>query len=350
MYGRRARYCPMKPVWRGEQISELMMIAALGIPSAFAAWGFEAARQLAQAAAPKLPNLWVDRLDSVDQDEHSPVLICSQFPSRPLRDLLSAHPIPLLVFISNGADALAYQRRHQPILQEAIRTVGASIALIGDCAPQKRALFLDAADRVPADRLLWAMAAHFGLDVSDGAIARLLGVLGPLPVVEDASGPLIDAADQGVASLVLENGIANLRDADVVLKSIWPHRVFYSGDSPNEEAPLVIDATGGSRVLYYGPYFHLAEGQWRAELTLGFTREAVGLPLKVSAYGPGLLGEARIQPRQEGIFAAQFTFVVSEPEHPVEFHVRTEEGAIEGKIALAQAELTHLGPGDGPAN
>lgn len=110
------------------------------------------------------------------------------------------------------------------------------------------------------------------------------------------------------------------------------------------------DATGGSRVLYYGPYFHLAEGQWRAELTLGFTKEAVGLPLKVSAYGPGLLGEARIQPRQEGIFAAQFTFVVSEPEHPVEFHVRTEEGAIEGKIALGQAELTHLGRGDVPAN
>ena len=104
-----------------------------------------------------------------------------------------------------------------------------------------------------------------------------------------------------------------------------------------------MDATGGSRVLYYGPYFHLAEGLWRAKLTLGFTKEAIGLPLKMSALGPGLLGEARLRPRQEGIFAAQFSFSVIEPEHPVEFHVRTEEGAIEGRIALGQAELVHLG-------
>ena len=149
--------------------------------------------------------------------------------------------------------------------------------------------------------------------------------------------------DDGVITLVLENGIAHLRDASIPLKSIWPHRVFFAGDRPNEEAPLVIDATGGSRVLYYGPYFHLAEGRWKAKITLGFTKEAVGLPLKISAYGPSLLGEARVKPRQEGIFAAQFNFDVKEPEHPIEFHVRTEEGAIEGRIALGQVELSHLG-------
>jgi hypothetical protein len=320
------------------------------MPSAFGAWGFQAARQLAQAARPALEHIWVDRLDACDRDERSPVLICSQFPSRPLRELLLAHPIPLVVFTSSVAAALQHQRGHQPILQEAIRTIGASVALIGDCAPQRRALFLDAGDGLPADRLLRLMAGHFGLDLPDEALSRLQGTLGPPPAVEDRAGPDIPAADHGIAALVLESGVANLRDADAPLKSIWPHRVFYSGDRPNEEAPLVMDATGGSRVLYYGPYFHLAEGRWSAELTLGFTKEAVGLPLKLSAYGPGLLAETRVQSRREGVFAAQFTFDVSEPEHPVEFHVRTEEGAIEGRIALGQAELTHLGRGDPAAN
>ncbi len=61
--------------------------------------------------------------------------------------------------------------------------------------------------------------------------------------------------------------------------------------------------------------------------------------MKIAAYGPGLLGEASLRAKQEGIFAARFTFTVTEPENPVELHVRTEEGAIEGRIALGQVEL-----------
>jgi hypothetical protein len=176
--------------------------------------------------------------------------------------------------------------------------------------------------------------------LSGEATSALLEALGPVPAAQ-AGGLAKD--DEGIVASVLGNSIAHLLDAMVPIKSIWPHYVFFSGDRPNEEAPLIADATGGSRVLYYGPYFHLAEGRWRATLTLGFTKEAVGLPLKISALGPGLLGEARFRPRQEGIFAAPFSFVVTEPEHPVELHIRTEEGAIEGRIALGQVELSHVG-------
>ncbi len=88
----------------------------------------------------------------------------------------------------------------------------------------------------------------------------------------------------------------------------------------------------------------MAQGTWQASLTLGFSKDAVGLPMKISAYGPGLLGEASLRPKQEGIFAARFSFTVTEPEQPVELHVRTEEGAIEGRIALGQVELDWLPP------
>ncbi|WP_327526730.1 hypothetical protein [Bosea sp. (in: a-proteobacteria)] len=319
------------------------MIAVLGMPCAFAAWGFEVARRLAQASDPSLAPIWVDRMDAFAHDEASPLLVCSQFPPRSLRRMLRERRIPLIVFVTNGMDALRYQRQLQPVLLEAVRTVGASVALIGDCDPQQYALLFDATDRPDAGGVVRAMASHIGLAVTDDLVAEVLAWTGPIPTSEAASGPAFTMADEGIVTLVLENGVAHLRDAAISLKSVWPHRVFFAGDRPNEEAPLVIDATGGSRVLYYGPYFHLAEGRWRAQMTLGFTKEAVGLPLKVLAYGPGLLGEARIRPLQEGIFAARFTFTVSEPEHPVEFHVRTEEGAIEGRIALGQAELSHLG-------
>lgn len=298
-------------------------------------------RHLAQAAYPDLQQRWIDRSDHFEPDATARLLVCSQFPSRSLREAVLTHEVPHVVFTTSGIDAVGYQRQSQPALIEAVRTIGASVAMLGDCQPQKRALFLDASTLPSAEFAIRIIADHIGCGIPADLTEALLASIGPMPAPQATS--TFTEAEEGIVTLVLENGIAHLRDASVPLKSIWPHRVFFSGDRPNEEAPLVVDATGGSRILYYGPYFHLAEGRWRAKLTLGFTKEAVGLPLKMSAYGPNLLGEARLRPRQEGIFAAQFSFSVTEPEHPVEFHVRTEEGAIEGRIALGQAELTHLG-------
>lgn len=318
-----------------------MTVVVLGIPSRFAAWGFEAVRRIAQVSDPSLQPLWVDRYDTVELDALGQTLICANFPSRSLRNALYAQPVPVILFTTSGLDAVSFQRQGQPALIEAVRTVGCSIALVGDCRPCGPVLHLDAASLLSAAAIVTVLARHMGQDLPSAEATAMIEALGPVPTGQ-ADG--LAEADLGIITLVLENSAAHLRDAAVPIKSIWPHRVFFSGDRPDEEAPLVADATGGSRVLYYGPYFHLAEGRWRAKVTLGFTKEAVGLPLRISAFGAGLLGEARFRPRQEGIFAAPFSFTVTEPEHPVELHIRTEEGAIEGRIALGQVELSHVGP------
>lgn len=318
-----------------------MTTIALGMPGAFAAWGFEALRLLVQAARPGQAPRWIDRFDAYEHEAGARGFVCSQFPSRALRDALLEHDMPVVLFTTSGADAASYQlEHHQSSILEAVRTISASVALISDCRRPGRTLVLDESDELGPEQLLLIMALHLGIELPSGAMGAVLSALGPRPPRQAGGRPLSES-EEGIVTLVLENAIAHLRDANVPLKSVWPHRVFFSGDRPDEEAPLVADATGGSRILYYGPYLHLAEGRWRAKLTLGFTKEAIGLPIKVSALGPGLLGEARLRPRQEGIFAAQFSFLVSEPEHPVEFHIRTEEGAIEGRIALGQVDLTH---------
>lgn len=317
-----------------------MLIAALGIPSAFAAWGFEVVRHLTQVTHPGMPRHWIDKSDPFEHDPAADLLVCSSFPSRALREVLSTRQIPTVVFATSALDAVNQRRPHHAVLREAVGAIGASIGLIGDCHPQKRALFLDASDARSADSVIHAVAAHLGCELSSDLAAAVLAAAGPMPVY---SPPTFTEAEEGIVTLVLENSFAHLRDARVPLKSIWPHRVFLAGDRPNEEAPLVAEAAGGSRILFYGPYFYLAEGRWRVKLTLGFTKEAVGLPLKIWIQGPSLLGEALLRPRQEGIFAAQFTFTIADPEHPIEIQVWTAEGAIEGRIALGQAELTHLG-------
>lgn len=317
-----------------------MLIAALGIPSAFATWGFAVVRLLAHAIHPDMQQHWIDKTDPFEHDATANLLACSSFPSRALREVLSTGQVRTIVFTTSALDAVNHQRPHHTVLREAVGAIGASIVLIGGCHPQKHALFLDASDVTSADTVIRAVAAHLGCKWSSDLADAVLAAIGPMPVF---SPPAFPEAEEGIVTLVLENSLAHLRDARVPLKSIWPHRVFLAGDRPNEEAPLVAEATGGSRILFYGPYFHLAEGRWRVKLTLGFTKEAVGLPLKIWVQGPSLLGEALLRPRQEGIFAAQFNFTITDPEHPIEIQVWTAEGAIEGRIALGQAELTHLG-------
>ncbi len=317
-----------------------MLIAALGIPCAFTTWGFELVRHLTQAIHSGMQQHWIDKADPFEHDAAADRLICSSFPPRALREVLSTQQIPTIVFTTSALDTVNYQRPHHAVLREVVGAVGASIVLIGDCHPQKHALFLDASDVTSADTVIHAVAAHLDYNLSSDLADAVQAAAGPMPAF---SLPSFTEAEEGIVTLVLENSLAHLRNAGVPLKSIWPHRVFLAGDRPNEEAPLVAEATGGSRILFYGPYFHLSEGRWRVKLTLGFTKEAVGLPLKIWVQGPGLLGEARLRPRQEGIFAAQFGFTVVEPEHPIEIQVWTAEGAIEGRIALGQAELTHLG-------
>ena len=317
-----------------------MLITALGMPSAFAVWGFEVVRHLARATRPGLQQLWIDQNDAFEHDAAGDILVCAHCPSRPLREAVLTRQGRTIVFTTPALAAVSHQRQYCSALREAVASVGASIVLIGDCHPQKHSLFLDASNMLSAEGVIHSIAAHLGCDLSSDLIDAVLAAVGPMPIF---SLPTFTEAEEGIVTLALENCLAHLRDAGVPLKSIWPHRVFLAGDRPNEEAPLVAEATGGSRILFYGPYFHLAEGRWRVKLTLGFTKEVVGLPLKICIQGPSLLGEARLRPRQEGIFAAQFNFTVAEPEYPVEIQIWTAEGAIEGRIALGQAELTHLG-------
>ncbi|KQU54813.1 hypothetical protein ASG72_04160 [Bosea sp. Leaf344] len=317
-----------------------MIFLALGMPSQFSVWGFEALRRIVELEHGGIETIWFDRFDPVHRLDSQSAIANAYFPSRALSDKCLPEKSLGVFFTTSPVEATAYQMtKHGSTVAEALRTVGCSLALMQPLRGRRNILMIDQAPALNASTVIAAIARHFRISVPGEAAVEIERSIGP-PNRFKIDGSQFSEADESIATLVLGNAIGHFHDPSVPLKSIWPHRVFYSGDKPNEEAPLVTEATGASRVLYYGPYFHLAEGRWQAKLTLGFSKDAVGLPMKVAAYGPGLLGEANFRARQEGIFSARFNFSVTEPEHPVELHVRTEEGAIEGRIALGQVELT----------
>jgi hypothetical protein len=314
-----------------------MIFLALGAPSQFSAWGFEAFKRLVAAAEPSLPIRYVDRFDEVADDGGHGAMF-GQFPSRSLSALLRTAPARMVLFHASPAICVRYlMEAHACGFIDALRSNSASAALIADALEAGQPLVVVQAPGAKAVALLDRIARHFGLTIERGKLEAIIADLGPPP---SAAAAGLSEEEMAITEQVLGSAFAQLVDPDAELKVTWPYRVFLSGDRPNEAAGLVAEVVGASRVIYYGPYLHLKPGHWRARMTLGFSEDAKGLPFSVQAFGSRLLGEARVRPREAGIFAAEFVFEAGEPEHPIEFRIMNTEGAIEGRLALAQVELT----------
>jgi hypothetical protein len=207
----------------------------------------------------------------------------------------------------------------------------------------------------PARDIARRILDHLGFDLPPSACESLLGAFAG-PESEQAS---LEArlAHHVAGYAPLESAAADLAPGDVEIVNralapivqmtlaakpapiVWPTSVFFSGDQPGSPASLVADVTGGARILYYGPYFHLPPGHWSARMMIGFTEDARGLPFSIEVHAGVLLARATMQSVGKGVFHAAFQFVHEAPQNPVEIQVRSDEGAIGGKLALGRVEL-----------
>ncbi len=248
-----------------------MIFVSLGMPSLFSVWGFEVLRRIVASAHVEIESRWIDRFDIVDAKDATVALMKAYFPSRALSDVCLQPDSLAVIFTTPPTQAAAYQMAdHGSSFTEALRTIGCSLALLQRFAGRSNTLLIDHDKALTARKVIEAIAAHLRIDVPAYVIEDIEGSLGqPGALTVDIAA--IPDFDGNTATLVLGNAVGHLHDADVPLKTLWPHRVFFSGDKPNEAAPLITEATGASRVLYYGPYYHLAQGRWQASLTLGFS-------------------------------------------------------------------------------
>lgn len=167
-----------------------MTIVALGMPGGFSAWGFEALRLLLQVTRPEHVQHWIDRFDGYELDPDARAFVCSQFPSRGLRTAMLEHALPAILFTTSAAEAVSHQlAHHQGSLLEAVRTVGASVALIGDCRGQGRTLVLDEFDGLGAEQLVLVLALHLEISLPGSALAAVFAALGPRQPVKPLRAP-----------------------------------------------------------------------------------------------------------------------------------------------------------------
>jgi hypothetical protein len=338
-------------------------------PDAFGRWLIRVAFVALQAAHPGARMIHLDREDAPElpgDAGDAPVLYTAHYPGPRLMDYLDqrsngdspANPMPIVVGVATGLETIIdIMATASTTLDEALRPATASLSMLAsylsrdDCfwlfAPQRaeNAMFEPKAGELRR-QLLDNLGIPYFADVMDAmrleaailavqredraAYAKTVGLdAADIQLLQRVFLPLLEHLTSGTRSLVA-----------------WPRDVLITTDQDGGLNSTTVDVTGPARILYYGPYFHLPAGHWLVRVAIGFSNDISDLSFVVAIEAGGLVAHGRVQPMRGGLFKAEFPMLHTRPECGVEVIVRSEAGAIEGKIAVG---AVHFLPMQAPA-
>jgi hypothetical protein len=175
------------------------------------------------------------------------------------------------------------------------------------------------------------------------AVARLAGLTPPCSVAPCPPAP-ITAADRDADDALMRTYLQPLfmaasGNSHLVLS--WPREAFIDGDSPGNGLPAAIEVAGRARILAYGPYLPLPSGQWRATAYLGFSVDIEKMPFILEADTGSGIARGFFEVESGGIFTLALDFQVTDPLHPIELRLISQDSALEGQAALIEVQLEH---------
>ena len=328
----------------------------IAAPSVMGSWGLELVRDAAAALDLPLQVRILDRLDAVDLAAAPQVVYATQFPSESVLAVLKDGRLPIVAFIDDATEAIAYLRRTTGCtFIDALRSTTCGAVLNPSLFRGVSTLVLHRRVTMSADRVLEGALGHLGLRPPARKLADLKNKY--CATKPDSNGIEASLAQCVVGYKPLgswdnelsdeEHSIAEQALGPLVSMSLsddrppvtWPSGLFLSGDRPNERAPIVAEMMGAARIIYYGPYLYLPSGYWEGELVVGFSEDAIGSTFTVEVCGSALMARARFRAAQTGLFRGTFIFVHSKLQDPIELRFRNDRGAIEGKFGLAWVKL-----------
>ncbi|MHC5654072.1 hypothetical protein [Stappia sp. ICDLI1TA098] len=133
-----------------------------------------------------------------------------------------------------------------------------------------------------------------------------------------------------------------LLDGAPVERVEWPVRILMNAAKP--DLPFeggAIDMVGPARCLTFGPYLHLAPGDWEADIAFAVFDNLSGNSLMIDIVADGAIASVgRAELPAEGLFRVRLPFRVSEPQQPVEVRTVMLTGAIEGAFQPVHVVMT----------
>jgi hypothetical protein len=131
----------------------------------------------------------------------------------------------------------------------------------------------------------------------------------------------------------------------------WPPFALLRPDFPDRLTVGPIDLTGPARFIYYGPYFALPRGRWRAELILEVSDCYSDNQIAIDVVSGGVLAAVKAKLPAQGVYSCELAFAIWAPSNPVEIRLQLLTGAIEGMLMLRSIRLNRVAPpargGDG---
>lgn len=213
---------------------------------------------------------------------------------------------------------------------------------------QRAILAIELARRIPRTLLLHpAEVGEWALQM-----AELLGVdLAEIPPCIEHGPEEVGAGDRNTAPFastspsLQQTYLAPLIAAAAHPASImvaWPRDCFLYGDAPGEGLPATIEIAGRGRILAYGPYMPLPSGSWQATAYLGFSADIGSMPFILEADTDAGITRGFFEVKRGGIFTLELEFKVTDPFHPVEFRLISQDSALEGLTSLIEIRLDQL--------
>lgn len=121
----------------------------------------------------------------------------------------------------------------------------------------------------------------------------------------------------------------------------WPRSLFWS-DRADATCPEIIDITGRSRVLFFGPYITLPAGHWQINVRFAVCKEAARRRYLFEVIAnDATVAHAHLWPSDTGNYAIPLDFVAKRPA-VVEIRMTLITASLHGEIRLAGAEITRM--------
>lgn len=330
----------------------------IGGSSGLTSWVFDVVQAIVSSASEPIDVRILDQDEVIDATPARRQLLLSNYPSQSLIDLIDRDAPPLIYVVAEPAAAVGFMERETNLsFREALRA-------------QTRSAVANIAIRRHGSALLFHDQSSIALGKAISILANYLALKLDLPALRslvshygDGSTSLGQVVSARAVAPRNTTGLENPASAanDRLVKSIlepllqltwtsepkpivWPYTAFLWADRPNEPAPAMMELVGPARPLFYGPYFHLPPAEYEARFVASFSSAAVGMSFSLEVLGIGKAGERNLRSisfsvPSQGAFLGTFGLAHSCAEEAIEIRLRSDRGAIEGRMALDRFEF-----------
>lgn len=121
----------------------------------------------------------------------------------------------------------------------------------------------------------------------------------------------------------------------------WPLQTMFNAEPPYPPLAGPLRLLGPARIMTFGPYFHLPEGNWLLKLTFSVAENYSGNQLKVDVYSSAdrVLAVTKGDLPEGGTFKTRLSFSILSSDERIEIRTFILSGAIEGRIELLSVVL-----------